>query len=225
MSMNIAVTGASTGIGKALVRKFSSEGHNVIAISRNKKALEDNFNDFQNVEIYAIDFLDINEIENFANILKNKNIDILINNAGGGYGNSYIENDFQQNWINSYMVNVVAPMRLSKSVIPNMRNNKFGHIFFITSLIVDRPQPGLGNYQSAKYAEMMLAKTLKTELYEQNIKITDIVPGSIDTTPGYAKPNSLSAEEVADAVYWVSELPKHFNVGVMHLTHVNGMQA
>lgn len=223
--MNVVVTGASSGIGEALVNKFASEGHSVIAISRKKKVLDSKFKNFSNVESYSIDFLHKDEVLNLCEILKNKKIDVLINNAGGGHGNNYIENDDHENWINSYTVNVTVPMLLSKSVIPYMKNNKFGHIFFITSLIVENPQSGFGNYQSAKYAETMLVKTLKSELYNQNIKITDIVPGSVNTAEDYDKPNSLSAQDIAEAIFWASELPKHFNVGVMHLTHINGMTA
>jgi NADP-dependent 3-hydroxy acid dehydrogenase YdfG len=183
--------------------------------------MEHEFSEYNNVELYQIDLFNFSEITKFANAYKDLKIDVLVHNAGGGVGNGMIRDDDPSNWVNSYTINVASPMFLTQSLLSNM--NIGSNIFVVTSVAGYNTYSGAAAYCAAKRAETSLCESMRKELSDSGIKVTEIIPGSVDSYYDN-KPNSISTEDIASAVFWVSSLPKTTNIDSMVLTHINNIR-
>lgn len=211
------VTGASKGVGLATVKLLLKNDYKVIAISRDlSKLLELKEN---NLELYKLDITNEIEIKNFYDKYKDIVLDLLINNAGGGSGPTFIINETMDNFRRAYDINVSGPMYLSQLFIPSMKKSESATIIFITSLCGKVPFRGGGNYSNAKRGEMALIDTMRMEFPEYGIKITEICPGTIDTQLE-KKENALTAEDMAETIRWVGSLPKHMNINHLEVSHI-----
>lgn len=212
------VTGASKGVGLATVKLLSKNGYRVIAVSRNLSKIND-LND-QNVEAYNLDITDFNAVKTFADKYKDITLDLLVNNAGGGSGPTYIIDEDPQNFNIAYSINVSGPMYLSKLFVPAMKKSESPTIIFINSLSGKVPFRGGGNYTNAKRGQRGLIDTMRMEFPEYNIKITEICPGTIDTQTE-KKDNALTAEDMAESILWVASQPSHVNINEIEISHIN----
>jgi NADP-dependent 3-hydroxy acid dehydrogenase YdfG len=212
------VTGASKGVGYATVKLLSENGYKVIAVSRDLSKVSDLISD--NVEVYKLDITSSDEIKKFYEKYRDITIDLLVNNAGGGSGPTYIINETMDNFRRAYDINVSGPMYLSQLFVPSMKKSDSPTIIFITSLCGKIPFRGGGNYSNAKRGEMALIDTMRMEFPEYGIKVTEICPGTIDTQVE-KKENALTAEDLAESIRWVGSLPKHFNINHLELSHIN----
>lgn len=222
MKKTVIVTGASLGIGNATVKKFAENGHNVIAISRNIELLEKLKKEFNSVLTYQLDVSDFNQMKEFVKSLNNLPIDILINNAGGGFDlPGDIISDNVDSWRNAYDLNVIAPMELSRLLFNNMSLSKSPQIIIVTSTAGRFLYRGGSNYAIAKHAEVALAQLLRMEFSNKNIRVTEIAPGSVNSRnqPGWE--NCLDPKDVADAIFWSSEVPSYVNVDSIQIMHIN----
>lgn len=211
------VTGASKGVGYATVKLLSENGYKVIAVSRDIDKLSTLLSD--NVEIYKLDITQENQIKDFFEKYKNITLDLLVNNAGGGAGPTYIINETMENFRTAYDINVSGPMYLSQLFVPCMKKSESATIIFITSLCGKVPFRGGGNYSNAKRGEMALIDTMRMEFPEYGIKVTEICPGTIDTQLE-KKEISLTAEDMAETIRWVGSLPKHMNINHLEVSHI-----
>jgi NADP-dependent 3-hydroxy acid dehydrogenase YdfG len=212
------VTGASKGVGYATVKLLSENGYRVIAVSRDLSKVSDLISD--NVEVYKLDITSSDEIKKFYEKYRDITVDLLINNAGGGSGPTYIINETMDNFRRAYDINVSGPMYLSQLFVPSMKKSESATIIFITSLCGKIPFRGGGNYSNAKRGEMALVDTMRIEFPEYGIKVTEICPGTIDTQIE-KKDNALSAEDMAESIRWVGSLPKHVNINHLELSNIN----
>jgi NADP-dependent 3-hydroxy acid dehydrogenase YdfG len=215
------VTGASSGVGAATAKLLSNDFH-VIAVSRNIDKLKKIFDGYENIEPFAMDITKSSDIKLLYNYLKDKNVEVIVNNAGGGISISGDEGSNPNNWVEAFKLNVIGPMELSRSFIDQMKINK-GHIIFVTSICAYYTFEGSSNYSAAKSAEAMLAETLRMELNRPGIRVTNIIPGTIDTDPDRPKIAALKPEDVAEAIRWSISMPKHVNIdsiNIMHLDHL-----
>jgi NADP-dependent 3-hydroxy acid dehydrogenase YdfG len=211
------VTGSSKGVGLATVKLLSQNGYRVIAVSRNlSKILELNL---ENVEAYAMDITQSKEIEAFFEKHKDITLDLLVNNAGGGASPTRIIEETMENFRTAYDINVAGPMYLSQLFVPCLKRSDSPTIIFVTSLSGKVPYRSGGNYTNAKRGEMALVDTMRMEFPEYGIKVTEICPGTIDTQEE-SKPYSLTAEDMAEAIRWISSLPKHFNVNHLEVSNI-----
>lgn len=212
------VTGASKGVGYATVKLLSESGYKVIAVSRDLSKVSDLISN--NVEVYKLDITKEKEIKTFFEKYKDISLDLLVNNAGGGSGPTFIINETMDNFKKAYEINVSGPMYLSQLFVPSMKKTESPTIIFITSLCGKIPFRGGGNYSNAKRGEMALIDTMRMEFPEYGIKVTEICPGTIDTQID-KKENALTAEDLAESIRWVASLPKHFNINHLELSHIN----
>jgi len=212
------VTGASKGVGYATVKLLSQNGYKVIAVSRNLSKVSELVSD--NVEMYQLDITDSRAIEIFFEKYKGITLDLLVNNAGGGAGPTKIINETPENFRIAYDINVTGPMYLSQLFVPCMQKSESSTIIFVTSFGGKIPYRGGGNYTNAKRGERGLIDTMRLEFPEYNIKITEICPATIDTQE-QKKEYALSAEDLAQAIYWVGSLPKHLNINQIEMCHIN----
>lgn len=211
------VTGASKGVGLATVKLLLENDYRVIAVSRDLSKLSElNSN---SLELYRLDITNESEIKNFYETHKDIVVDLLVNNAGGGSGPTFIINETMDNFRRAYDINVSGPMYLSQLFIPSMKKSESATIIFITSLCGKVPFRGGGNYSNAKRGEMALIDTMRMEFPEYGIKVTEICPGTIDTQLE-KKENALTAEDMAEAIRWVGSLPKHMNINHLEVSHI-----
>lgn len=202
---NVIITGGGKGIGNALVQKFLSDGHRVIAISRNIKPLTDLKNN-PNLISLSIDITKKGAVNQIIEAFKNKHeIDILINNAGLLINKPFVDTKLEdiQDQIE---VNFIAPAILIQSLIPYF-NPKGGHVVNITSMGGVQGSskfPGLAIYSSVKGALNVLTESLATELRETKLKINALALGAVQTEmlneafPNYKAP--IQAKQIAEFI-------------------------
>jgi short-subunit dehydrogenase len=212
------VTGASKGVGLATVKRLSENGYKVIAVSRDLSKVSEIVSD--NVEAYRLDITDSKAIEIFFEKYKGITLDLLVNNAGGGSSPTHIINETPENFRKAYDINVTGPMYLSQLLVPCMERSESPTIIFMTSFGGKIPYRGGGNYTNAKRGQRGLIDTMRLEFPQFGIKITEICPATIDTQKE-KKDNALTAEDLAEAIFWVGSLPKHLNINQIEMCHIN----
>jgi NADP-dependent 3-hydroxy acid dehydrogenase YdfG len=212
------VTGASKGVGLATVKHLLENGYRVIAVSRNLLKVSEIVSD--NIEVYKLDITDSKSIEIFFEKYKDITLDLLVNNAGGGSSPTHIINETPENFRISYDINVTGPMYLSQLFVPCMEKSDSPTIIFINSFGGKVPYPGGGNYTNAKRGQRGLIETMRLEFPQHGIKITEICPATIDTQVE-KKDNALTAEDLAEAIFWVGSLPSHVNINEIEMCHIN----
>ena len=126
-----------------------------------------------------------------------------------------------ENFNYAYSLNVSGPMYLSKLFAVNLSKSKNPTIIFVSSLGGKVAYVGGGNYTNAKRAIGGLVDTMRLEYPTYGIKVTEICPGSIDTVDGEQRDIALTAEDMACAIFWVAELPKHVNVNYLEMNHIS----
>ena len=211
------VTGASKGVGYATVKLLSENGYKVIAVSRNLSKVSKLVS--KNVEVYQMDITQSGVIKKFYEVYKDITLDLLVNNAGGGSSPTQIINETMDNFRRAYDINVSGPMYLSQLFVPCMKKSESPTIIFITSLCGKIPFRGGGNYSNAKRGEMALIDTMRMEFPEYGIKVSEICPGTIDTQVE-KKDNALTAEDMANTIFWIGSLPFHMNINHIELNHI-----
>lgn len=178
MSKVILITGASSGMGRATAELFASIGYTVYAATRDIKAFD------KNSPINAIE-MDLTSQQSIDRAIeeivkRHKRIDILVNNAGYGLV-STVEDVTEEEMYEQYNVNVFGLLRVTKSVIPIMREQKSGIIINISSFLGKIGLPLLALYNSSKYAVEGITDSLRYELKDFNIRVHSIMPGFFDT--------------------------------------------
>lgn len=211
------MTGASRGVGYATVKLLSENGYKVIAVSRDLSKVSKLVS--ENVEVYRLDITSSDEIKKFYEKYKDITLDLLVNNAGGGSGPTYIINESMENFRTAYDINVSGPMYLSQLFVPSMKKSLSPTIIFISSLGGKFAYRSGGNYTNAKRGMMALVDTMRLEFPEYGIKVTEICPGTIDTQEE-KKSAAITAEDMAECIRWVSELPSHVNINHIEINHI-----
>lgn len=181
------VTGASSGIGEELAYQLAQKGATLILSARRVDKLNEVRDRCRNeynamAVVYPLDMTDLNAIDRAAAYLVSKftQIDILINNAGFGHTQSFLDYDIKKAE-RMFQVNVLGLMYLSQLVGKNMRGRKDGHIVNVASVAGKVATPKSAVYSASKFAVTGFTNALRMELAPHNIKVTAINPGPVDT--------------------------------------------
>jgi short-subunit dehydrogenase len=215
--MNVVITGASKGFGKAIAEKFASEGYSLYICSRNELALygtvEELLTRFPEITVKAKPFdLSIKEqAQAFGNWVLDfrMSIDILINNAGLFLpGSVHDEEDgVLEQMIN---VNLYSAYHLTRVIIPAMIAQKAGHIFNMCSIASFQAYNNGGAYSISKFALAGFSKNLREEMKEYGIKVTAVFPGAAFTDSwagsGIDRQRIMEASDIAEIIYSASRL-------------------
>jgi len=180
------VTGASSGIGKEIAIAFAKNGANVLAVARSKTKLDTLTNDCQSfkgkVVGFQADLQDKIHLKQLVDKAVNSfgSVDILVNNAGIGYERPFSEQSPDQ--IDSVIsTNLMAPMYLTKLILPVLLKNKTGVIMYVTSLAGKIGFPNLAPYSASKFGLEGFAETIREEVKDRGIKVVVVRPGVTDT--------------------------------------------
>ena len=232
---NILITGASGGIGNALVKKFVSLGGNVLGTGTKTEKLDELKKQYQGIKVKKFDISDHSRIEEFIEnaSLELGRLDILINNAGTNFDNLSLRMK-EEEWKKVIDINLTSTFLLSKYAIKKMLKNKFGRVVNITSVVAHTGNLGQSNYSASKAGIIAMSKSFAIEYAKKNITINCVSPGFIisDMTMNIAEKVKLyltsripmgklgTGEDVSNCVAFLSSDQASYVTG--ETIHVNG---
>ena len=180
---NIIVTGASGGIGNAIIKKLSEAGANILASGTRIEKLEELKKNFEGLKILKFDISQSDKIEEFIENATNElggSLDGIINNAGITQDNLAIRMSLDE-WQKVININLTSTFLMSKFSIKKMLKNKSGKIVNITSVVGHTGNLGQANYTASKAGIVAMSKSLAIEYAKKNINVNCISPGFIKT--------------------------------------------
>ena len=232
---NILITGASGGIGNALVKKFVSLGGNVLGAGTKTEKLDLIKKQYPNIKVKKFDIGNHSEIEEFIDSvsLELGRLDVLINNAGINMDNLSLRMKDEE-WKKVIDINLTSTFLLSKHAIKKMLKNKFGRIVNITSVVGHTGNLGQSNYSASKAGVIGMSKSLANEYAKKNITVNCVSPGFIvsDMTMNIADKVKLyltsripmgklgTGEDVSNCAAFLSSEQASYVTG--ETIHVNG---
>ena len=179
----IIVTGASGGIGNAIVKKLTECGANVLATGTKVEKLEELKSKYANIKILSFNISQSEKIEEFIENATNQlggNLDCIVNNAGLTEDNLAIRMSLDE-WKKVIDINLTSTFLLSKFSVKKMLKNKSGKIINITSVVGHTGNLGQANYTASKAGIVAMSKSLALEYAKKNINVNCISPGFIKT--------------------------------------------
>jgi len=231
----ILVTGATGGIGHALVKKFVSLNANVLATGTKTEKLDSLKNEFPNINILKFDISDHSKIEEFVENVYSQlvGLDVLINNAGINKDSLSLRMK-EDEWKKVIDINLGSTFLLCRSAIKKMLKNKYGRIVNITSIVGHTGNLGQANYAASKAGIIGMTKSLAIEYAKKNITLNCVSPGFIKTnmtenilenvkamlTSRIPMSKLGSGEDVANSVAFLSSDEASYITG--ETIHVNG---
>ncbi len=231
----ILITGATGGIGKALVKKFVSLEGNVLATGTKTEKLNTLKEQFPNINILKFDISDHSKIEEFIENTSSQlaGLDVLVNNAGINMDNLSLRMKDEE-WKKVIDVNLGSTFFLCKYAIKKMLKNKYGRIVNITSIVGHTGNLGQANYAASKAAIIGMSKSLAIEYAKKNITINCVSPGFIQSNMTDKIVESIKAvltsripmsklgtgEDVSNTVAFLSSDAASYITG--QTLHVNG---
>ena len=180
---NIIVTGASGGIGNAIIKKLSEAGANILASGTRIEKLEELKKNFEGLKILKFDIYQSDKIEEFIENATNElggSLYGIVNNAGITQDNLAIRMSLDE-WQKVININLTSTFLMSKFAIKKMLKNKSGKIVNITSVVGHTGNLGQANYTASKAGIVAMSKSLAIEYAKKNININCISPGFIKT--------------------------------------------
>lgn len=224
------VTGASSGIGAATVRRLRAEGWDVVAVARRADRLAA-LADETGAEAFAADITDPADVERLvAHVETTGGLTSLVNNAGGALGLDRIEQADVDGWRRMYELNVLGTLRITKALLPQLKASGRGDVVVVTSTAAIQPYEGGAGYTGVKHAERMLTTTLRLELIGEPVRVIDIAPGNVATeefslvrfegdaeraAKVYEGYQPLLADDVADVIAFALTRPHHVNIDTL----------
>lgn len=225
------ITGATSGIGLATAQRFAAEGHRLILCGRRRDKLDEIATELgktTDITTLQFDVRDRSEVENALISLPSEfaDIDILVNNAGNAHGLEPIAEGNAEDWDAMMDGNVKGLLYVSKSIIPGMKERGSGHIVNISSVAARQTYANGVVYCASKRAVDVISEGMRLELTEFGIKVTNIQPGAVETefseirfkgdkeraATVYAGYKALKAEDIADAIAYCVNAPKHVSI-------------
>ncbi len=237
--MIVFITGATAGFGKACAYQFAAHGYDVIINGRRTDRLQELADDIEkkfNVAVLQSVFDVRDEKAVFGSIEKFpeewKAIDVLINNAGLAMGRDYFDEADMNDWNVMIDTNIKGFLYVAKAVSQLMVKNKKGHIINMGSIAGKEVYEKGNVYCATKFAVDALSQSMRIDLLRHGIKVTAINPGAAETEFSlvrfkgddtvakkiYDGLKPLSAEDVAEVVFYCASLPPHVCINDISIT-------
>ncbi len=217
------VTGASSGIGAATARALAQDGFEVVVGARRLDRLE-RLADEVGGRALSLDVADPGSVERF--VAEIGECRVLVNNAGGALGLEPVSEADEGRWRWMYEANVLGSARMTRALLPMLRQSGSGHIVMVTSIAGFEVYRGGAGYTAAKHAQRAVVRTLRLELLGEPVRITEVAPGMVETefslvrfagderaaAKVYEGTRPLRAEDVAECIRWAVAQPAHVNI-------------
>ena len=222
------VTGASSGIGAATARALAAAGNEVVCAARRTDRIADLAAEIDGRAV-TCDVTDPDAVAALAAEVGDR-LDVLVNNAGGAYGLDPVATGDVEDWRAMYEVNVIGTLRVVQALLPSLVAAE-GVIVNVGSIAGRTSYEGGAGYTAAKHALATMTETMRLELVDQPVRVTEIAPGMVQTEgfsltrfkgdreraeqvyAGVAEP--LVADDIAEAITWMATRPRHVNIDLM----------
>lgn len=236
MNKTALITGATSGIGRAVADIFAENKYNLIVTGRRserlqelKAALEQQYG----ISVLALcfDVRDNDEVvRNIASLpVEWRNIDVLVNNAGLAVGLNHIQDGVLDDWERMIDTNIKGLLYVTRAVSPLMIARNSGHIVNICSVAGKEVYENGNVYCATKHAVDALSKAMRIDMLRHNIKVTNICPGAVETefsivrfkgdtqraAGTYKGIEPLTGRDIAECIYFAVSLPKHVCINDM----------
>ncbi len=233
------VTGATSGFGAAICRRFARDGHRLIAVGRRAERLDALRAELAPAIVLPI-VLDVRDAAAVQQAVADlpaelAEIDLLVNNAGLARGLEPAQRASLDDWNEMVDTNIKGLMTLTRAVLPGMVARDRGHLINIGSTAASWPYAGANVYGATKAFVHQFSLNLRADLLGTRVRVTVIHPGMVAGTEFsnvrfhgddrraaevYAKTEPLQPDDVAETVHWAATLPAHVNVNSLELMPV-----
>ncbi|QQQ76118.1 SDR family NAD(P)-dependent oxidoreductase [Saccharothrix sp. 6-C] len=217
------VTGASAGIGEATARRLAAEGFHVVLGARRVDRLQAIADEIDGVAV-ELDVTSAPSVDAFLDAVPAANV--LVNNAGGARGLATVAEADEEHWRWMWETNVLGTLRVTKGLLPKLIASGDGHVVTVTSVAAYEAYDNGSGYTSAKHAQSALHRTLRGELLGRPVRVTEILPGMVETdfsvnrfdgdadraAAVYQGVTPLTADDVADVIAFAVTRPAHVNL-------------
>lgn len=238
MPRTVFITGATAGFGKAMAERYAQEGWQVVITGRREERLEQLKESLpMPAHIISYDVRDKQACLDAVASLPDefKPIDVLINNAGLALGLEPSQACNLDDWETMVDTNIKGLMYMTRAILPSMVERNQGHIVNLGSIAGTYPYPGGNCYGATKAYVNHFSLNLRADLNGTKVRVTNIEPGLCETEFGvvrfkgdqakadsfYQGLNALTAEDIAECVYWTTALPPHMNVNSLEVMPVS----
>lgn len=226
-TLRAVVTGASSGIGAATVRRLRAEGWDVIAAARRADRLEALAAETGCTPVPTDVTSDADVAALVERVESAGGLTTLVNVAGGALGLDPVASGDVAEWQRMYDVNVLGTLRVTQALLPLVEASGRGDLLFVTSTAATGVYPGGAGYAAAKHAELAMAATLRLELAGRPVRVIDVEPGAVATeefslvrfhgdaeraAKVYEGYTPLTADDVADTIVFALTRPHHVNL-------------
>ncbi len=235
----VFITGATSGIGKACAEKFAAEKHHLILTGRRKERLDElkeRLEKEYGIKVYTLCF-DVQQKTAVFDSINSlpaewQQIDILINNAGLALGRAAFDEADMKDWETMLQTNVHGLLYVSRALLPLLKISSAPHIINIGSTAAKEIYENGNVYCASKTAVETISKSMRIDLLKYGIKVTAVHPGAVETefslvrfkgdeqkaSATYTGFQPLTAQDVAQSVYYCASLPAHVCVNELVLT-------
>ncbi|MGV0850514.1 SDR family oxidoreductase [Mycolicibacterium phlei] len=220
------VTGASAGIGEATARTLAAQGFHVVCVARREAPIKALAEEIGGTAIVA-DVTDEQAVSRLADALDR--VDVLVNNAGGARGLDPVAEANLEHWRWMWEANVLGTLMVTKALLPKLIASGDGLIVTVTSIAAVEIYDGGAGYTSAKHAQGVLHRTLRSELLGKPVRLTEVAPGMVKTDFSlnrfegdseraekvYEGVTPLVAEDIAEVIGFVASRPSHVDLDLI----------
>lgn len=228
------VTGASSGFGAAIARRFAADGARVVISARRTDRLKELQAELGD-DVYAVelDVTDAAAIQAVVEALPAEfaDVDVLVNNAGLALGLEPAHRADLDEWDRMIDTNCRGLVHVTRALLPGMVARGRGQVVNLSSVAGRYPYPGGNVYGATKAFVHQFSLNLRSDLHGTGVRVTSIEPGMADTefsTVRFSGDSSkagavydgmqpLTADDVAEAVHWAATLPEHVNINVIEM--------
>ena len=230
------ITGATSGIGRAVADIFAENKYNLIVTGRRSERLQElkaALEQQHGISVLALCF-DVRDNDEVVRNIESlpvewRNIDVLVNNAGLAVGLNHIQDGVLDDWERMIDTNIKGLLYVTRAVSPLMIARNSGHIVNICSIAGKEVYENGNVYCATKHAVDALSKAMRIDMLGHNIKVTNVCPGAVETefsivrfkgdtqraAGTYRGIEPLTGRDIAECIYFAVSLPKHVCINDM----------
>jgi 3-hydroxy acid dehydrogenase / malonic semialdehyde reductase len=230
----VFITGASSGFGAAVARRFAAEGARVVAAARRADRIRDLAAELGSRVLPLT--LDVSDRDAVAAAVAGLPpefgaIDLLVNNAGLALGLNPAQDADLDDWVQMIDTNCKGLVSVTRAILPGMVARGVGHVINLGSVAGTYPYPGGNVYGGTKAFVHQFSLNLRSDLHGTGVRVTSVEPGMADTEFSltrfsgdqskadavYAGMQPLTPDDIAESIHWAATLPGHVNVNTIEL--------